>query len=271
VTDGASSKVVEAICEALENGDPAQAWLLARRALSSAKSDPVLHFLGGQALLELDRPAEAVRELTQSAKLEPEDQEFRIYRAWALFRACRFDEALHEIQRVAAGPEPFPELHYVRGLCLERSGDRVEADRQFRLAASMDPEAFPEPLRLSSAEFERQLDLARRSLHEEFRSHLDTVTVLVEDLPDDALLREESPPLDPEHLLGLFCGVPLNLQDSFSPGGELPPRIYLFQRNLERSSASKSELAEQIRVTLYHELGHYLGMSEAELDDSGYA
>ena len=51
---------------------------------------------------------------------------------------------------------------------------------------------------------------------------------------------------------------------------ELPARIFLFQRNLERHAAH-SELAEEITVTLYHELGHYLGLDEAEVEDMGLA
>jgi predicted Zn-dependent protease with MMP-like domain len=44
----------------------------------------------------------------------------------------------------------------------------------------------------------------------------------------------------------------------------------LFKRNLERSAGDAAELAEQIRVTLYHELGHYLGLDEDALEDLGY-
>ena len=51
------------------------------------------------------------------------------------------------------------------------------------------------------------------------------------------------------------------------PGaGELPPRILLFRRNLERFAAGEGDLREQIAITLYHELGHYLGMDEDDLE-----
>ena len=264
-------ELVEAIYDALERGDPAQAWDLTRQALVLSDGDPVLHYLAGHALLEMDRPAEAVVELRRATELEPGDEEFRLHLAWALFRACEFDAARHEIQRVKQTQPPLPELHHVRGLCSERAGELQDADREFQRAAELDPETFPAPSRFSNEEFERQLDVARAALHEDFRRHLDSVTILVEELPTEELLTEELPPLDPEHLLGLFSGVPLNLQDSFSPGGELPPRIYLFKRNLERYTSGTEELVEQIRVTLYHELGHYLGLTEEELEQSGYA
>ena len=47
--------------------------------------------------------------------------------------------------------------------------------------------------------------------------------------------------------------------------GSLPPRILLFQRNLERQSRDLEDLRSEIAVTLYHELGHYLGLDEGEL------
>ena len=44
----------------------------------------------------------------------------------------------------------------------------------------------------------------------------------------------------------------------------LGARVYRLEQQV-------ADLAEQIRVTLFHELGHYLGLSEEELDESGYA
>ena len=60
--------------------------------------------------------------------------------------------------------------------------------------------------------------------------------------------------------------MPLTERSVFSPGGELPPQILLFKRNLERCFSDRQELEREIAVTLYHELGHYLGMREAELE-----
>ena len=50
---------------------------------------------------------------------------------------------------------------------------------------------------------------------------------------------------------------------------EFPPRILLFQRNLERYARDEAELRREIARTLHHELAHYLGFGEedmAELD-----
>ena len=48
-----------------------------------------------------------------------------------------------------------------------------------------------------------------------------------------------------------------------------PNTIYLFQRNLERAAKNRDDLIEQIRITLYHELAHYLGFEEEDMGDLG--
>ncbi len=262
---------IESIYDALDAGDPEAALALTRHAIrESPVPDPVLRYLCGRALMELDRAAEAASELALALELDPDDPEFRVYAAWALFRSCRFDEAQATLGTDARAGIRLPETHYVRALLAERRGDLASAERGFDKAARLDPTGFPRPARLLPDEFERQLAAARAELREPFRGHLDRVDVIVDDLPADALLLDSDPPLDPEQLLGLFVGVPLDEVSSFSPGGELPPRIFLFKRNLERFASGAPELAEQIRVTLYHELGHYLGMDEEELENLGY-
>ena len=53
--------------------------------------------------------------------------------------------------------------------------------------------------------------------------------------------------------------------------GEPPTCIRLFTRNLERVCADRAELAVELQVTLYHELGHALGLDEAGVDAIGLA
>jgi predicted Zn-dependent protease with MMP-like domain len=117
---------------------------------------------------------------------------------------------------------------------------------------------------MSRKEFEEEIERSAEKLPENFRKHLGEVAVIVEDLPSEAILREEDPPLDPE-LLGLFVGTSLEDRTHMGPGGEQPPRILLFQRNLERYASDAEDLRDEIAVTLYHELGHYLGLDEEEL------
>ena len=257
--------VVESIYDALDGGRIEQALELARGALrEQPEDDPVLRFLAGVALSELDRQEEAVVELERAVQLDPDDAEFRVELARALFRGCRFDEAREQVGRVRDSAEVAADAHHLQALLLERRGDVERADDHFRRATELDAERYPAPCRMDAGEFGACLERARARLPERFRKHLEQVGLIVEDLPPDSLLFEESPPLDPE-LLGLFTGLPVEERSYLSPGGELPSRIYLFKRNLERFAARPEELDEQIAVTLYHELGHYLGMDEDEL------
>jgi predicted Zn-dependent protease with MMP-like domain len=71
-----------------------------------------------------------------------------------------------------------------------------------------------------------------------------------------------------EPLFGLYLGTPLPQRDS-SYTMTLPDRIVIYQEPHERFCRSHEELVEQVRVTLLHEIGHYLGMDEDRLQELG--
>lgn len=259
---------INAIYDALDEGRAAEALIACRTALGQMDDDdPVLRFLAGRALLELERPAEAARELERAVELDPEDAEFRTDHAEALFFNLDFAGALEQSRRACELDPAYADACYLHGLALERSGDLTGADLQFETALELDPEQFPRPFRVDRDTFDRLVQDSRKALPSSFSGHLDSVELFVEDLPSVELLTEEEPPLPPE-LLGLFSGTPLGQPVA---SGTLPPRIHLFRRNLERQCANREQLTEQIRVTLFHELGHYLGMDEDELERAGYA
>ena len=79
---------------------------------------------------------------------------------------------------------------------------------------------------------------------------------------------EEQHPDDPD-LFGLYEGVPL--PDRGDWAGTMPDRIRIFRRPLVESFADPAELEAEIRITVLHELGHYFGLDEDELDNLGYS
>ncbi len=261
-------RLVEEIYDALDEGSPERALASARIALHGTPDDPVLHFLAGIALLDLDQPEDAAEALARAIALDPDDAEFHAVRARALFAACAFDDAGREAEAALAIDSFSPEALSVTAMLLERGGKQREADAAYRAVAALDAERFPMPVRLSRPAFEGVVTRAVAMLPEEFRDRLDEVPVVVEDVPPEAILLDESPALDPE-LLGLFVGTALTERTFASPGIESPPRILLFQRNLERFARDEAELKVEIARTLHHELAHYLGFAEedmAELD-----
>ena len=49
----------------------------------------------------------------------------------------------------------------------------------------------------------------------------------------------------------------------------LPDRITLFQDTIERDCSTHGDMVRCIRETVLHELGHYFGMDDDQLDDLG--
>jgi predicted Zn-dependent protease with MMP-like domain len=257
-------RLVEEIYDALDDGEPERALAASRIALHDAPDDPVLHFLAGVALLDLGQPEDAAAALGRAVDLDPDDAEFRSHLAQALFATCAFERAGSEAERALALDPGLADALSVAALVDERAGRTASADARFAQAASIDPERFPLPVRLSHAAFEGVVERAGAMLPGEFRERLSEVAVVVEDLPPESILLEESPPLDPE-LLGLFVGTAINERTFAASGIEAPPRILLFQRNLERFARDEAELRREIARTLHHELAHYLGFAEDEM------
>jgi predicted Zn-dependent protease with MMP-like domain len=102
------------------------------------------------------------------------------------------------------------------------------------------------------------------ALPEEFRSRIQNVAILIEDFPPNQL--SPQPGQQRRLLLGIFHGVPTTQKSVFNLSVG-PAHIVLYQKNIEAICASEAEVRHQIRQTLIHELGHYFGMTEAQLRD----
>jgi len=112
--------------------------------------------------------------------------------------------------------------------------------------------------------FERLVAEAISTIPERFRSELQNLAVIVEDEPSDALLAEmEIEP--PDTLFGLYQGIPLT-ERRWDHGNTLPDHITLYQGPIEDGSDTEDDVIVAIGETLIHEVGHYFGMSEEELE-----
>jgi len=113
--------------------------------------------------------------------------------------------------------------------------------------------------------FENLVADALASVPRRFRDAMKNIAIVVEDEPSRELLRE----MDirpPETLLGLYSGIPLT-ERRWDYGNALPDRIQLFQGPLERSADGDEDLVVAIGETLIHEIGHYFGMSEDQIEE----
>jgi predicted Zn-dependent protease with MMP-like domain len=106
-------------------------------------------------------------------------------------------------------------------------------------------------------------------LPRQFRKRLHNVEVVIEERPGEELFLEAG--LDPEQdtLYGLYQGIPLPDRSSLYPP-ILPDKITIFSEPLLRDFPDPAELREQIRTTVLHEIAHYFGFDDDEIDKLGY-
>ncbi len=115
------------------------------------------------------------------------------------------------------------------------------------------------------AQFERHVADALASIPRRFRDAMRNLVIVVADEPGRALLDEmEIEP--PDTLLGLYQGVPLT-ERRWDHGNTLPDRVLIFQGPHERASDDDEDLVVAIGETLIHEIGHYFGLSEEEIEE----
>jgi predicted Zn-dependent protease with MMP-like domain len=109
--------------------------------------------------------------------------------------------------------------------------------------------------------FDRLVDRALASIPPRFRTALDGVAIVIADEPSPSQLRENGLGPD-ETLYGLYEGVPLS-----EWGGDwvpVPTRILLFRLPLEEDYPDPDDLADEVRITLLHELAHHLGIEDED-------
>jgi len=118
---------------------------------------------------------------------------------------------------------------------------------------------------MDRAQFERFVADALASIPQRFRDAMTNLVIVVEDEPGRQLLREmEIEP--PDTLFGLYQGTPLT-ERRWDYGNALPDRILLFQGPHEREADDEDDLVVSIGETLIHEIGHYFGLSEEQIEE----
>lgn len=124
------------------------------------------------------------------------------------------------------------------------------------------------PYHVSKAEFGELVEEALVELPAEFNTYLEEVSIEVRDFPSAQQQKRLGTSKD-HLLLGLYVGRP-RTQRSVMDEMVFPDVIYLFQKNIERVSNSETQLVQEVRKTVLHEIGHHFGMSEEDLEKLGY-
>ena len=112
---------------------------------------------------------------------------------------------------------------------------------------------------LTDAEFDDLVAEALDRIPAPLASLIDNVVVLVED----------EPPPEEAGVLGLYVGTPLTERDSgytFRP----PDQVFVYRGPLLRMCEDADELAEEIEVTVVHEIAHHFGIDDEQLHEWGW-
>ncbi len=122
---------------------------------------------------------------------------------------------------------------------------------------------------MNHSEIRREVARVIDKLPKRFREQLRNVEIVVETRPSNELLRAEG--LDPREdtLYGIYQGVPLPDRSALDPP-LLPDKITIFAEPLLEDFPDPDELREEIRLTVLHEIAHYFGMEEEDIEDLGY-
>ena len=114
-------------------------------------------------------------------------------------------------------------------------------------------------MHLSEAEFDDLVADALDRIPPQLASLMDNVVVLVED----------EPPPEEDGVLGLYVGTPLTERDSsytFRP----PDQVFVYRGPLLRMCEDADELAEEVVITVVHEVAHHFGIDDEQLHEWGW-
>jgi len=226
-----------------------------------------LHLLAGMAENDLGKNREALAHLELSLRERPGEADALYERGVALFELCRFAQARRAFESVLRrSPQDAWSLHYL-GLIAERGGEEGRARSLLARAARLAPKELHPMVEMDRDAFAAEVREAVASLPEEDRRALAGVPVEVEEIPGLPDLTAVDPPLSPS-ILGLFRGAPLG-EDCSAEEGPRCRSVVLYRRNLLRFARDRAEVAEQVRVTLLHEVGHLRGESDEQLRSRG--
>ena len=226
-----------------------------------------IHYLKSKALFYLDDLEGALFLVRHSSHRVNDQPVYFSFEGQIHFELGRFDDSRRVLERAVAMDPDAPHSLYHMALVLERLGGITESAPLFARAHALDPDHFPLPTEVSEEIFTQAVGEAIDNLPRSIREYIDSVEILVEDWPPADLISTER--VSPQ-ILGIFMGIPRTGASVMSQSDDLD-RVILFKKNLEKVCRSVDELIDQIQVTVRHEIGHYLGLDEDDMERLGLA
>lgn len=255
--------------EALDRGDPEAALELCEEVLGLEADHAGALFLAAEAYRDLRELDDAEVRYRRVLQLTPAHGPSWSSFGAVLFDQLRFDEARNVLTRAIRVDPENAEAWWWRGLVRERRGDFTGARRDFLRAHRLDPPGYPLPVPLDEALVEAIVEDAVRAMHPSIREYLVQVAIVLDEVPEADVLRQWDPPMPPGEIVGYFSGHSLLDRSVHDPWSNFPATIVLFRKNLERLAHDRDRLVEELRITVLHEVGHFLGLDEDDLEERG--
>lgn len=120
-------------------------------------------------------------------------------------------------------------------------------------------------MELTDEQFDQLISRAMDELPQHYIKNLDNVAIVQADEPTEQQ-RTKMKLGDRHLLLGLYEGIPLT-QRGNNYSFVLPDKITLFKNAILSVTRDESELFDQIKRTLWHEIAHYYGLNHARIDE----
>ncbi len=113
--------------------------------------------------------------------------------------------------------------------------------------------------------FEKLAEEALDQIPKKFKKLISNLALIVEQKPSREIFEKTgSTPLS--SILGHYHGVPFKHRGPFY--GNIPPDvIVIYQKPIENICSTEEEIKKKVREVVFHEIGHYFGLSDKELKE----
>jgi predicted Zn-dependent protease with MMP-like domain len=113
--------------------------------------------------------------------------------------------------------------------------------------------------------FEKLAEEALDKIPKKFKKLISNLALIVEEKPSREIFEKTgSTPLS--SILGHYHGVPFKHRGPFY--GNIPPDvIVIYQKPIENICSTEEEIKKKVREVVFHEIGHYFGLSDKELKE----
>ena len=234
-----------------------------QEALGTSDRLDFLNLLGA-ACLRAGMLQNAADALEEAAEIDQRSFDGLSY-CRVLMELGSFEQALEELERLLLYRGESAEARFYLGITLDRLGEEEAALHNFEEAARIEPAEFAVPSSIPVEEFAAMVEEVVAGLPPSVIEVMSQAVVSVDPWPSPGDLIEDGEQPLSALLLGLFQGHSIRERSINSPWTSLPVHITLYKRNLEYFCPTREDLVEQTRITLLHEVGHFLGLDEDDL------